>query len=247
MAGLALGLLLAAALASDAAAQTKRVQLELLLAVDTSLSVSDQEFALQTLGLSKAFLDQRVQAAVQALGDDGLAVGLLQWGNSDQQELAVDWALVKDVASSQALAYRIAKMPRVFVGPGTAIGRALERSVTLFQQNEFLGDRRVIDISGDGVDNRGQVPRETRDRVVAQGITINGLAILNEDPHLDHYYRHSIIGGTGAFVMTALDYEDFAQAIVRKLVREISGAPLAGTRPPLRSADTQEKEVAARP
>ncbi len=214
-----------------ARAETRAVHLELLLAVDTSLSVSEQEFGLQSLGLARAFLDPRIVQAIESLGDKGIAVGLVQWGNSDQHSLAVDWSLVTDGTSSRALARRIAAMPRLFVGPGTAISAALDYSIALFPRNGFDGDRKVIDVSGDGVDNRLKVPRSSRDRAVTQGITVNGLAILNEDPHLDHYYRHNVVGGDGAFVMTALDYEDFAEAILRKLLREISGAPVASVRP----------------
>ncbi len=224
----------------QARAETRAVHLELLLAVDTSLSVSDEEFALQSLGFANAFRDQRIGQAIEALGNRGIAVALVQWGNTDQHSLAVDWVLVTDGASSRALARRIAAMPRLFVGPGTAIAAALDFSAALFPRNGFDGDRRVIDVSGDGVDNRLRVPRSSRDRTVAQGITVNGLAILNEDPHLDHYYRHNVIGGDGAFVMTAADYEDFAEAILRKLLREISGAPVANAPPAGRTAALKE-------
>ena len=203
------------------------MQLELLLAVDSSLSVSDTEFRLQMEGLARAFRNPRVAAAIRAAGDQGIAVALLQWGNNDQQSLMLDWTYLGTAAEAQAFGHRISRTPRAFVGPGTAIAAAMNVALPLFLGNRFQGDRLVMDISGDGIDNRGPAPRQVRDRLVASGITINGLAILNEDPDLDYYYGDHIIGGTGAFVMVASDYRDFAEAILNKLVREISSSPVA--------------------
>ena len=203
------------------------MQLELLLAVDSSLSVSDTEFRLQMKGLARAFRNPRVAAAIRAAGDHGIAVALLQWGNNDQQSLMLDWTYLRTAAEAQAFGHRISRTPRAFVGPGTAIAAAMNIALPLFLGNRFRGDRLVMDISGDGIDNRGPPPRRMRDRLVANGITINGLAILNEDPDLDYYYSDHIIGGNGAFVMVASDYRDFAEAILNKLVREISSSPVA--------------------
>ena len=209
------------------ALRAERVQLELILAVDASLSVSDEEFALQLQGLADAFRNEAVVAAIRAAGDHGIAVMLLQWSDRAQQAVSVDWTLVRDTGSASAFAQLVARAPRAYDGAGTAIGRALETSIPMFQANGFEGDRRVIDLSGDGIDNRGPLPGQMRDIAVALGIVVNGLAILNEDRYLDLYYEKNVIGGTGAFVMTAVDYEDFAVAIVRKLIREISDQPVA--------------------
>ncbi len=209
------------------ALRAERVQLELILAIDASLSVSNVEFALQLQGLANAFRNEAVVAAIRAAGDHGIAVMLLQWSDRAQQAISVDWSLIKDAESAAAFALRVARAPRAYDGAGTAIGRALETSIPLFQANGFQGDRRVIDLSGDGIDNRGPLPGGIRDIAVASGIVVNGLAILNEDRYLDLYYEKNVIGGTGAFVMTAVDYEDFAVAIVRKLIREISDQPVA--------------------
>jgi hypothetical protein len=217
---------LSSTLAAPAALTAERVQLELVLALDVSLSVSDEEFALQLHGLAEAFRSEAVVAAIRAAGDHGIAVLLLQWSDRAQQEIAVDWTAVRNATDARALADRIARAPRTYSG-GTAIGRALETAIPLFRNNGFEGDRRVIDLSGDGIDNRGPLPPKIRDAAVAAGITVNALAILNEDPYLDMYYERNVIGGMGAFVMTAVDYRDFAVAIVRKLIREISDQPVA--------------------
>ena len=214
------------AASSDVRAQ--RVQLELVLAVDVSLSVSTEEFNLQAFGLAEAFRHEAVIGAIRSVGDNGIAVSLIQWSDNNQQTVAVDWAWLTDRASAEGFAGRIARMPRHFDGAGTAISRALEASLAMFWRNSFIGDRKVVDISGDGIDNRGPTPQQWRDTAALAGVTINGLAILNEDKYLDLYYANNVIGGTGAFVMVAADYGDFADAIVRKLIREISGAPVAG-------------------
>jgi hypothetical protein len=223
-----------------AALHAERVDLELVLALDASLSVDDEEFALQLHGLAEAFRNEAVVAAIRAAGDHGIAVLLLQWSDRAQQSVAVDWTAVRDAAGARALADKIARAPRAYSGAGTAIGRALETAIPLFRSNGFEGDRRVIDLSGDGIDNRGPLPPEIRDAAVAAGITVNALAILNEDPYLDAYYQRNVIGGTGAFVMTAVDYRDFAVAIVRKLIREIADQPLAE-----RPRDSWPRRVAA--
>lgn len=212
-------------------AQTGSVDLELLLAVDASSSVSAEEFELQTGGLAGAFRDPRVVAAIRASGDLGIAVAVVQWSDSRKQFLAVDWRQVRDEDGAQALAEEIESVPRFLVGGGTAIGGALEYCIRQFDLNDFTGRRQVIDVSGDGRTNQGSQPSDQRDIAVARGITINGLAILNEDPTVDSYYAANVIGGTGAFVMTANDYGAYADAILAKLIKEISGVPIARSRP----------------
>ncbi len=205
----------------------RRVDLELVLAVDASSSVSVAEFELQIQGLARAFRDPRVLQAVRASGDLGLAVSLVQWSDNRKQFLAVDWTLVTGPDGAVAFAEEVADTPRFLIGGGTAIGGALSFAMRLLDDNDFQGRRRVIDVSGDGRANQGAHPARVRDKAVALGITINGLAILNEDLAVADYYRAHVIGGTGAFIMTANDYESYALAILIKLVREIAGAPIA--------------------
>jgi len=215
------------------AAEGGAVDLELLLAVDTSSSVSAEEFDLQMRGLSEAFRHPAVLAAIEAVGDLGIAVALIQWSDARNQFVAIDWTEVRDEASATALADEIDSSPRFLIGGGTAIGGALEFALRQFELSPFAGLRKVIDLSGDGRTNQGADPAEQRDLAVERGVTINGLAILNEDVYVDRYYRVNVIGGTGAFVMTAADYEAFADAILQKLVKEIAGVPVAAAPPDL--------------
>ncbi len=215
------------ALAPGAAAAEQLVDLELVLAVDASSSVSAAEFDLQMHGLAEAFREPSVIQAIRASGDLGLAVALVQWSDDRGQFLAVGWTVVRDETSATALGDEIEATPRFLIGGATAIGDALQYSIRQIEGNDFEGRRKVIDVSGDGRANQGAHPAQLRDAALAQGITINALAILNEDPTVDSYYFANVIGGTGAFVMTANDYEAYGRAIESKLIKEISGAPIA--------------------
>jgi hypothetical protein len=203
------------------------VSLELVLAVDTSSSVSPEEFDLQMHGFSGAFRDPSVIAAILATGTSGVAVSMIQWSDNRRQQLAVDWALLTDEASIAAFAEAIDDTPRFLDGGGTAISGAIEFGLAELGRNAFEGTRKVIDISGDGRANQGASPDSLRDLAILQGVTVNGLAILNEDSSVADYYKHNVIGGEGAFVMTANDYESFALAIQEKLIKEIGGVPVA--------------------
>ena len=209
------------------ASAEETVDLELVLAVDSSSSVSDQEFDLQMKGIAAAFQSEAVVGAIQAAGDRGIAVTLIQWSDNVSQSTAVDWMKVSDMASAEAFSREIEAAPRYLVGGSTAIGGALKFATRQLERNAYEGVRKVIDLSGDGRTNQGPGPDTYRDLAVVQGVTINGLAILNEDLYVDRYYRRSVIGGTGAFVMTASDYVDFADAILLKLIKEIAGVPVA--------------------
>jgi hypothetical protein len=208
-----------------AAAQTP-VELELVLAVDASDSVSAAEFDLQVNGLAGALRDPDVVAAIRDAGPPGVAMALVQWSSPGHQIVAVDWSVVSDDDSAEQLARRILGAGRLVMGE-TAIGNALAFAKDLLTTNEFAGRRRVIDVSGDGETNWGPSPGGVRDRVVSAGITINGLAVANEQPALGEYYRTHVIGGAGSFVVTATDYADFARAIRIKLIQEIRAGPVS--------------------
>lgn len=208
-------------------AKAQPVALELVLAVDCSSSVSPEEFRLQMKGIADAFRDRQVVSAIHSAGAGGIAVSLVQWAGARTHVQALDWTLLSDVHSSLALADEIENIPRFYEGGATAIGDAMEYSAALIEANEFEGLRRVIDVSGDGIANQGQSPALARARIAKLGITVNGLAIMNETPKLDRYFMAGVVGGPGGFMLTALDYDDFAVAILQKLIHEISGPPVA--------------------
>ncbi len=208
------------------------VELELVLAVDVSSSVDEGEFELQMQGIAAAFRHPGVQAAIHQAGDRGIAVALIQWSEFVHQRMTVDWTLVRDKADGAALAEDIATAGRAIPGGGTAIYGVINFALHEFDANGYDGRRRVIDVSGDGRSDLLVPTTAARDRAVARGVAINGLAILNDEPDLDRYYRANVIGGAQAFVIAVEGFDAFAAAMVIKLIREIEHAPAVSSVPP---------------
>ena len=214
-------------------AASRQVALELVLAVDTSTSVDAQEFELQRKGLADAFVDKDVIAAIEAFGSLGIAVCVVEWAGTKQQSTVVDWVFVGSTSDAFLLSRKIQSSPRAIYGM-TDIGSVLDYSANSIQQNDFEGFRKVIDVSGDGVSNPTKTSAAS-DRVIGQGITVNGLVIFNEeydlgelaDVELVNHYKTSVIGGPGAFLMEAQNFDDFASAIRQKLLKEIAGPATA--------------------
>jgi hypothetical protein len=147
---------------------------------------------------------------------------MLQWTGPALQVQVVPWMIVRDEATMQRFADAIEAAPRRLFGGGTSISGAIDYSRTLFPGSGFSSPRRVIDVSGDGSNNRGRPATEARDDAVADGFVINGLPILALEPWLDQYYVSDVIGGPGSFVVPAQSYETFAEAVLKKLVTEIA-------------------------
>jgi len=207
--------------AAPAAAQTA-VDLQLVLAVDASGSVDQVRFDLQKRGYVAAFRHPRVLQAIRSGASQAIAVTMAQWTGPMLQVQVVGWTLVGDADTAGAFASAIEAAPRQLFGGGTSISGAIDYATTLFPKSPFRGARRVIDISGDGSNNRGRPVTLARDEAVAAGVGINGLPILALEPDLDRYYYDSVIGGPGAFVVAAQNYETFADAILKKLITEIA-------------------------
>lgn len=213
-------------LAGPAPAQ-QRIDMALVLAVDTSQSVDNAEFGLQMQGMADAFRHPAVARAIRLGAPNGLAVTLVQWSGEKQQQQSIGWVILRGENDSVAFGSRIAGVRRVFNRGGTALGQAIAHGLELLRAAPFRARRQVIDVSGDGANNDGPLPRHIRDVARRQHVQVNAVAILNEEPRLDHYYRSDVISGPGAFIMTAVDYKDFARAIRMKLTREIYGTPIA--------------------
>lgn len=222
------GLLLPGAAAAQAAPV---VDLLLVLAMDASGSIDPGEFRLQREGLAESVSDPAIVAAIASKPHGVIAVAMVEWGSPGGPATALDWMAVRDAASAQALAGAIRAAPRSRQSYN-AIGDAIAHSAALIAAAPFRSEDRVIDVAGDGPDMRSILPAPAaRDAAVAQGITVNGLAIevapvtrFGEPLHV--HYEREVIGGPGAFVLIAEDRRDFARAMRAKLVREIAGRPM---------------------
>ena len=226
-------LLVLAALAGPASAQTKipaprggpaqpEVTVAIVLAVDTSGSVSNGRFELQKQGYAAAFRNPQVLSSIRSLPTQAIAVTMMQWTGPRLHVVVADWTLINDKTSADAFAAAIEAAPRQLFGGGTSISGAIDYSRVLLAGNPFRATRHIIDISGDGSNNSGRSVTQARDEAVADSIGINGLPILTVEPGLDHYYYDNVIGGPGAFMIPAANYDTFADAILKKLIDEIA-------------------------
>ena len=203
-------------------AQDYDVDLALVLAVDCSFSVDSREFKLQMVGLGQAFMRDEVKKAIAQGSRQRIAVSVVQWSDENNQTVVLPWTIVSGAADADELGLVLSNIPRSLAEGGTSISTALSYSAALFGSAP-TAERRVIDVSSDGRNNIGPPVKPVRDRLVAQGITINGLAILNEWPTLDTYFELNVAGGNGHFVVPANDYNAYGDAIFMKLLREITG------------------------
>jgi hypothetical protein len=208
------------------------VDLELVLAVDISLSMDDEEQRLQRDGFIAAIRHPDVIAAIRDGLNGRIALTYLEWAGTASQEVLVPWSLIDGKAAAEAFAEKLAAIP-LRGAHRTSISGALQYSRVLFEGSGFRGPRQVVDVSGDGANNQGMPVTLARDRLVDQGIVINGLAIMVERQgvedfftlaNLDEYFEDCVIGGPGAFVIRITDRNQLAPAIRRKMMLEIAAA-----------------------
>ncbi|MEM7299596.1 MAG: DUF1194 domain-containing protein [Pseudomonadota bacterium] len=210
-------------------AAQERVDLQLVLAVDVSSSMDEQERALQRRGYEAAFRSPEVIAAIQSGPRGSIAVTYFEWSGTNAQQLIVPWSRISDEASSFAFSRLLETItPRKH--DTTSISGAMAFAERLLVESPLVGDRQVLDISGDGPNNQGPQVDLMRNELVQKGITINGLPLLMK-PHehhrlgirsMDEYYKSCVIGGSGAFTVTARTWEEFPRALKKKLVLEIA-------------------------
>jgi Protein of unknown function (DUF1194) len=216
-----------------APAKADGVDVALVLVTDVSRSIDDSEFKLEKDGYTSAFTSQKVIEAIQGGPTGKIAVSYVEFASSFEVRTVLDWTVISDKASAQAFVDRLAAAPRSFWGR-TAISAGVDQAVQLLAETGMTATRRVIDVCGDGTNNAGREAAEARDDAVKAGITINGLAIINDHPvswtfahvqppgGLANYYRQNVTGGPGSFVMEVHDFSTFGEAMTRKLVDEIA-------------------------
>jgi Ca-activated chloride channel family protein len=206
------------------AVSAKGATLALVLAVDVSASVTADSYVLQRNGIAQAFADPRLAEVISA-APGGIEVLVLEWSDPDKIVVTVDWTHIADAAGAHSFAAAVRATSRSSAGL-TAIGPALMAAAAAFDHLPEPAARRMIDISGDGMANFGLPPPTARDHIAASGIAINGLAIVTDEPGLADYYRSKVIVGPSAFVAVARTFDDFAGAMLRKLVREVASASM---------------------
>ncbi len=194
----------------------------MVLALDGSASVTFQEFNAITGGIAAALRDPEVAAALQGGPHRASLLSLLLWSGAGAHQVMVGWTRVGSDGDLASFADAVTDVPRIVPAGQTAIGEALVAAGALLDALPIPVARRVIDVAGDGRSNAGIAPGPVRDRLVAAGATINGLCVLHEEPDLLQSYTAEVIGGPDAFAMVCQDYDAFADAMRRKLVRELS-------------------------
>lgn len=225
-------LLMLGSMLPAAGQQAEPVDVELVLAVDVSRSMTPNELEIQRRGYASALVSQPVMRAIRNGLYGQVALLYMEWAGTDSQRIVVDWTLIRGRGDAEAFAQKLA----VHVDPSfrrTSIAGALDFASGLFDRNRYDGVRRVIDVSGDGPNNQGRPVTAARDDVLARGIIVNGLPLMTREgmgsqwylEDLDRYYYHCVIGGPGAFVMPVQAWEHFPEAVRRKLVLELAGLP----------------------
>ncbi len=217
------------------------VDLTLVLVSDVSRSVDDAEFRMQKEGYAAAFNDPRVLAAIRGGAIGSIAVAYVEFAGSSEVRTVLDWRVIRDAGSARAFTDAINAAPRSFWGR-TSISGGIDRAMQMQAESGYETQRRVIDVAGDGTNNSGREVDAARDDAVTAGVTINGLAIINEHPvsysfahvqppgGLTEWYRQHVIGGPGAFVLEVREFSQFGEAMTRKLINEIAALP--GPQPP---------------
>ena len=226
---------LAAGFGASGVARAEKVDLLLILAADVSRSIDDQEFNLQRKGYAAALTDPRVLRAIVGGPTDAIAVSFIEWSGASDQNVVVDWTVIRDEEAAGGVAATILSAPRSFLGR-TSISAAIDYAMERFPLASVASDKRVIDVSGDGTNNSGRNVTEARDQAMEQGVTINGLAIINTQANpgyafhtqppggLPKYYQENVVGGAGSFLLVIENFESFADAMTRKLITEIAAA-----------------------
>ena len=227
--------LIALLLAASPARSGEPVDLLLVLAADVSRSVDQPKFQLQREGYAAAISNPRVLEAISSGVNRRIAICFLEWSGIGAQKVVIDWMLIGDAAAARHFGDQILEAPRSFADR-TSISGGIDFAFAQLERAPYESQRRTIDVSGDGTNNSGRDVTTARDEALAKGVTINGLVILSERPipwnpehtnppgGLANYYRDNVIGGPGAFVMVAENFNSFGQALISKLVAEIAQA-----------------------
>jgi len=215
------------------AVAAEQVDLLLVLSSDVSRSVDHPKFLLQREGYAAAISDPHVMDAIKSGPNQRIAVCFVEWSGFGAQKLVIDWTMIDGPAPARKFGDQLLELPRSFADR-TSISGGIEFAAAQLERAPFQAARRTIDVSGDGTNNAGRDVKLARDETVAKGIVINGLVILSDRPvpwnaehtnppgGLEKYYQDNVIGGPGAFVLVAENFNSFGRAIIKKMIAEIA-------------------------
>lgn len=212
------------------------VDVALVLAADVSRSITNDEFQLQRQGYANGIANPAVIKAIRAGTHGAIALTFIEWSGAGEQQIVVDWQILRDDATAKGFVDALLEAPRSFYGR-TSISAAIDFAMARLKESGVKADRQIIDVSGDGTNNGGRPLPDARAEALATGVTINGLAIINDRSELyggfsghtnppgglPNWYRDNVIGGPGAFLLVVNDFESFSEAMTNKLLNEIAG------------------------
>jgi len=212
------------------------VDVALVLAADVSRSITNDEFQLQRQGYASGITSPAVIRAIRAGTHGVIALTYFEWSGPGEQQIVVDWQIIRDDASAKTFADTLLEAPRSFYGR-TSISAALDFAIARLKEAGVKADKQIIDVSGDGTNNGGRPLPDARSDALATGVTINGVAIINERGDLyggfsghtnppgglPNWYRDNVTGGPGSFLLVANDFESFGEAMSNKLLNEVAG------------------------
>jgi hypothetical protein len=213
----------------------EQVDLLLVLAADVSRSVDQPKFQLQREGYAAAVTNSQVLDAIRSGRNGKIAICFVEWAGVVSQKLVIDWTVISDAESARRFSDQIIELPRSFADR-TSISGGIDFAMSQLERAPFRAERMTIDVSGDGTNNSGRDVTQARDDAVNKGVTINGLVILSERPipwnpehtnppgGLPDYFKRNVIGGPGAFVIVAENFESFGRALINKMIAEIAQA-----------------------
>jgi Protein of unknown function (DUF1194) len=222
-----------AVIGTAVASAAEQVDLLLVLASDVSRSVDHPKFLLQREGYAAAVADPHVLDAIKSGPHQRIALCFVEWSGFGAQKLVIDWTMIDGAPTARKFGDQLIELPRSFADR-TSISGGIEFAVAQLEHAPFEAPRRTIDVSGDGTNNAGRDVKLARDEALAKGIVINGLVILSDRPvpwnaehtnppgGLDKYYQDNVVGGPGAFVLVAENFNSFGRAIIKKLIAEIA-------------------------
>lgn len=219
-------------------ARAEAVDVALVLAADVSRSITNEEFQLQRQGYARAITSAEVLKAIRAGTHGAIALTFVEWAGPGEQHVVVPWQVIRDEEGAQVFAAALLAAPRSFYGR-TSISAALDFAIERLKESGVEAEKKVIDVSGDGTNNAGRPVDEARDAALATGVTINGIAIINDRASfggytghtqppggLPNYYRENVVGGPGAFLLVAENFQSFGEAMTHKLLTEIAALPV---------------------